>query len=113
MLRGWIEEAIEDHPLLLSGDFNADKNSPAYRYLTSGDHPLMDVFRAGETDWVDEGTFHGYGMEFPPQPIDWILASNHFSAVNAYVDRYYEGNLFPSDHYPIMSTLDWKTSSLV
>jgi endonuclease/exonuclease/phosphatase family metal-dependent hydrolase len=110
MLKEWIEEGIEHHPLLVTGDFNADKNSSAYRQLTSGNPQLLDVFRTGHAVKENEGTFHGYGMETTPQPIDWMLVSDHFSVLSARIDRYHTGNLFPSDHYPITATLDWKTS---
>jgi endonuclease/exonuclease/phosphatase family metal-dependent hydrolase len=109
-LRKWIHDSIAHRPLLITGDFNADKNSFAYRQLTSGDPLLRDVFRPGAAD-ESEGTFHGYGTEAHPQPIDWILVSDHFEIMTAGADRYHEGNLFPSDHYPVMAVLDWTTPS--
>ena len=41
-------------------------------------------------------------------PIDWILVSDHFRVLDAQIDRTRVGNLFPSDHYPVMAVLDWK-----
>lgn len=111
MLKEWIGEAIEGHPLLLSGDFNADKDSSAYRLLTSGEPRLKDVFRTGSGGQENEATFHGYGTEMHPGAIDWMLVSGHFKVVSARIDRYHEGSVFPSDHYPISSTLDWATHS--
>jgi endonuclease/exonuclease/phosphatase family metal-dependent hydrolase len=107
MLREWTRETIEDHPLLMTGDFNADKNSSAYRRLTSDAPALMDVFKTGHFQDESEGTFHGYGTEIHPPFIDWILVSSHFKVLDARIDRYHEGNIFPSDHYPAMTTLDW------
>jgi endonuclease/exonuclease/phosphatase family metal-dependent hydrolase len=40
--------------------------------------------------------------------IDWILVSDHFRVLDAQIDRSRQGNLFPSDHYPITAVLDWK-----
>ena len=110
-LREWIDEAIGHQPLLITGDFNANKSSPAYQQLTSGDPSLVDVLRSGNELHENEGTFHGFGIETPPLPIDWMLASRHFAVLHAGIDRYREGNLFPSDHYPITATLDWAKSS--
>ena len=107
MLKDWIGEAIENHPLLLTGDFNADKNSLAYQRLTLDDPLLIDVFKSGDFEHGNEGTYHGYGKETQPASIDWILVSGHFKILGAEIDRYHEGNLFPSDHYPIITTLDW------
>lgn len=110
-LKEWIDEAIGHHPLLVTGDFNADKRSPAYQQLTSGDASLVDVLRSGNDPHEDEGTFHGFGIETPPLPIDWMLASRQFVALHAGIDRHRQGNLFPSDHDPITAALDWATPS--
>ncbi len=40
-----------------------------------------------------------------------MLASGHFAVMDASIDRYHEGSLFPSDHYPILAALDWNTPS--
>jgi endonuclease/exonuclease/phosphatase family metal-dependent hydrolase len=106
-LKEWIDGAIDHHPVLVTGDFNAGKTSPAYHQMTSGDPLLVDVFRSGTASDDNEGTFHGYGMQIPSQSIDWMLASDHFAVLNATVDRYREANLFSSDHYPITATIDW------
>jgi endonuclease/exonuclease/phosphatase family metal-dependent hydrolase len=110
-LKDWIDESIEQHPLLVTGDFNADKSSAAYRLLTSGDPLLVDVIRSGNVPQENEGTFHGFGSEVHPPAIDWMLASSHFAVLQAGIDRHQEGNLFPSDHYPVTATLDWLTAS--
>ena len=106
-LKDWIDKSIGQHPLLITGDFNADKGSAAYRQLTSGNLQLMDALRSGNVPQENEGTFHGFGSEIHPPPIDWMLASSHFAVLHAAIDRHQEGNLFPSDHYPIMATLEW------
>jgi endonuclease/exonuclease/phosphatase family metal-dependent hydrolase len=110
-LKDWLDESIGQHPLLITGDFNADKDSTAYRQLTSGDPLLMDVLRTGNVTNENEGTFHGFGSEVHPPSIDWMLASSHFAVLHAGIDRHRAGTLFPSDHYPIMASLDWITPS--
>ena len=108
LLKKWIEEAIGPDPLLVTGDFNADKNSTAYQLLTTGNPVCRDVFRSGHVEDANEGTFHGFGTAIPPQAIDWVLATDHFATHHAEIDRYQEGNLFPSDHYPLTATIDWR-----
>lgn len=110
-LKDWIDNAIEQQPLLLSGDFNTAKDAAAYQLLTTGNPSLVDVLRSGIVTGEDEGTFHGFGMENHPPAIDWVLASNHFSILEASIDRHQVGNLFPSDHYPVTATLDWVAPS--
>jgi endonuclease/exonuclease/phosphatase family metal-dependent hydrolase len=106
-LRQWLDRQGTQTPLIVTGDFNADKNSEAYRLLT-GDGALLDAFRQVHADREDEVTYHGYGRQEEMAPIDWILVSDHFRIVDAQIDRTRAGDLFPSDHYPITAVLDWK-----
>lgn len=108
LLRQWLDEALKKHPLVVTGDFNADKDSQAYQQLT-GNPSLRDVFKPVPLEDGNEGTFHGYGQEL--QPIDWMLASHYFKVIQAGVDRYQSGSLYPSDHYPITASLEWNELS--
>jgi len=108
LLRKWITQTGEDQSIVLTGDFNIDKESFAYRQLTTGSG-LLDVYRGIHSDNNNkEETFHGFGQAGEMTSIDWILASSHFKALSAKVDRYHDGNLYPSDHYPVTASLDWK-----
>jgi len=110
VLGKWIERTVGRVPIIVAGDFNADKRSAAYRRLTRSG-TLRDVFRQVRVPKTDEGTFHGYGSVDPPPSIDWILVSRHFTVVGADVDRYRKEDRFPSDHYPVTAVLGWKRSS--
>jgi len=107
LLQKWILETVGKLPVLLTGDFNADKTSPAYRCLTN-DTSLQDIYRHTHQNHENEGTFHGFGQVENPTSIDWMLASNHFEVIACEIDLYHEGDLFPSDHYPVNATLKWK-----
>ncbi|OGT90233.1 MAG: hypothetical protein A2286_04845 [Gammaproteobacteria bacterium RIFOXYA12_FULL_61_12] len=106
-LRQWLDQICEESPVIVTGDFNADKQSDAYRRLT-GDGRLIDAFRQIHPSGADEATFHAFGRPEEMAPIDWILVSDHFRVLDAQIDRTHEGNLFPSDHYPVTAVLDWK-----
>lgn len=101
----WIEQNAQASPTLLTGDFNADKDSSAYRKLT-GDEKLRDAYNIADPTDPAAGTFHGYGKA--SDPIDWILVSDHFQVTAAEIDRYHNEKLYPSDHYPVTATLQWK-----
>ncbi len=105
LLQRWITQTTEKHPVIVTGDFNADKNSSAYRHLTTK-AGVVDIFRQIHSDGENEGTFHGYGLA--NDPIDWMLASDSFEAVSVEIDRYHAENIYPSDHYPIRAVLVWK-----
>jgi endonuclease/exonuclease/phosphatase family metal-dependent hydrolase len=105
LLRGWL--ARQTAPLIVTGDFNAEKNSAAYQLLAGGG-ALADAYRqVWPNGNAQEATFHGYGQT-PELTIDWILISPHFQVMSASVDRTHAGNLFPSDHYPVLAELAWQ-----
>ena len=106
-LRHWIDRQSPQTPLIITGDFNADKDSCAYRLLT-GREGLTDVFGQLRSQKEDEATFHAFGRKEEMAPIDWILVSGHFRVLDAQIDRTRAGALFPSDHYPVTAVLDWK-----
>ncbi len=107
VIRAWVTRAAETYPIIVTGDFNADKDSVAYRLLIEKT-PLQDVYRQIHPNHEDEGTFHGFGQEGKPSPIDWILASDSFEAVSAKIDRYHTESVYPSDHFPVHAELEWR-----
>jgi endonuclease/exonuclease/phosphatase family metal-dependent hydrolase len=106
-LENWLHQIAPQTPLIISGDFNADKESQAYRLLT-GDARLMDAFRQANPIEADEATFHAFGQQEEFASLDWILLSEHFRVLDAQIDRTHEGTLFPSDHYPVTAVLTWR-----
>jgi endonuclease/exonuclease/phosphatase family metal-dependent hydrolase len=106
-LRQWLNQRGKETPLIVTADFNANKQSNAYRLLT-GDGALIDAYCQAHPHQADAPTFHGFGRPEEPTDIDWILVSPHFRVLDAQIDRFRQGNLFPSDHYPITAVLDWK-----
>ena len=107
LLQGWVVQTMKNFPVLVTGDFNADKDSHAYHQLTymTG---LVDIYRQSHSTHEDEGTFHGFGQAGELTPIDWILASDSFQAVSTEIDHYHTDNIYPSDHYPVHAVLNWK-----
>jgi len=107
LLQRWIAQMINNFPVLVTGDFNADKDSQAYHQLTH-ETGLLDVYRQNHSTHEDEGTFHGFGQASELTSIDWMLASDSFEVVSAEIDRYHAETSYPSDHYPIHAVLKWK-----
>jgi len=112
-LRHWLDQLGRETPLIVTGDFNTDRASDAYRLLT-GDGALIDTFRQTHPLGADDATFHAFGQPEPGEmtAIDWILASAQFRVLEAQIDRSRQGNLFPSDHYPITAVLAWQDAPL-
>ena len=104
LLRGWVERTAARLPVVVGGDFNADKSSAAYEMLADG-RVLADAWRQANPAGEDEATFHAFGQPGVAVAIDWVLASPALAVVDAAVDRARPGDLFPSDHYPLVVTL--------
>ncbi len=104
VLKQWADKALQAYPVIITGDFNADKNSTAYARLT-GDGRLRDAYRQVHAAGEDENTFHGFDHPGAATPIDWVLVSDHFEVLSAAVDRSHAGGRYPSDHYPLLAEL--------
>ena len=106
LLSNYIAQLDNHPPVILCGDFNNDKDSVPYLTLLEGAADgygrLQDCYRqVHPAPWKDEGTFHDFGALEVPSVLAWILASVHFQAVEASIDQYRLGNVYPSDHYPV------------
>lgn len=100
MVKTWTRSRSEDEACILTGDFNASKESEPYRILTG---VLPDPFRdprLGERP--AEGSFHGYGLLNPPAPIDWVLASPELIPQQAWVEDGRAEGGWLSDHHPVV-----------
>lgn len=97
-------------PLVVTGDFNTSPNSAPYRTLLAEQRlpaaSLHDVFRAAHPAATrQEGTMHLFTGRPGGRRMDWILASAHFQTVDAEIDRTRGPGGYPSDHFPVVTTL--------
>lgn len=113
VIRRFIATRAADAAVIITGDFNSAPGSEPYRTLTEmgNDGVAMhdayaDVYR--DQPEANDGTAHAF-KDLPVTPrIDWILHSPAFTATRATIDRHREGHLFPSDHYAVTATLNWR-----
>lgn len=108
LLRRRLDRLPATMPVILTGDFNTEKDTAPYhvllRGMSSDSSPLFDTYREVHPErGAFEGTYHDFGRALAPQAIDWILASDHFVVAEACVDRTRRGGLYPSDHYPLLA----------
>jgi len=102
-------ESLGGVPLIVMGDFNAPPGSPPHGALTGDRRPefaLIDGYANLHPDAPNPGTFNGFRRAEDSGRIDWILHSRRFRATSAEVDRRSEGGRFPSDHFPVIHTLE-------
>ncbi len=104
MLARWVKD--RSGPVILMGDFNDAPDSPVHRVLTDPGVGLEDTWRIlGRSENARSHTHHGF--EGVPQKtrMDWILATRHFRAADAWIIHDHRGRLYPSDHFPYMVEL--------
>ena len=97
-------------PYIVMGDFNAGEANPAITYLTgeaeNRDVRFLDSFRVQHPDAVQVGTFNGFKGELNGDKIDYILVSQDINVVDASIVRSMQGGRSPSDHFPVIATLE-------
>ena len=111
LITGRLDQIMPDLPTVLTGDFNCDAESWAYRHFL--EHGFVDSYLALGHEEVT--TFHGFegegydgrrwGGDKPHWRVDWILVRRALTLVDAAIIRDAQPPLYPSDHYPVMTTL--------
>jgi endonuclease/exonuclease/phosphatase family metal-dependent hydrolase len=107
--------AGRDVGVVVTGDFNVPQYSPPYKELL-GDGAgadakprLVETFKeANPKPTTQDYTFHGFvGQNTRADRIDWVLRSDHFTTLDASIDRTNDNGRYPSDHYPVTAVLRW------
>ncbi|MBB4100943.1 endonuclease/exonuclease/phosphatase family protein [Sphingomonas kyeonggiensis] len=102
LLRRRIAALPKDVPVVLTGDFNIGPEAKPHALLSQD---LADVRSAVHKPEGPEATFHGF-KGAPDRRIDWILARGFRPLAFRTIDAH-RGELYPSDHYPVVATLAW------
>ncbi len=92
-----------DAAVILTGDFNATPQEPAYAVLTAG---LADAWTATANRSGPEGTFHAFKGK-ADRRIDWVLTRG-FNARRAWTIAEARGGRYPSDHFPVVADLRFR-----
>lgn len=113
LIRSRVESLAGDRPVVVMGDLNAFDFQPAMQILRGDLNPdgfqLLDSFRAlNHEQGPDERTNHGFLGNTAGQRIDYVLYSRDLRATAAAIDRTAFDGLYPSDHYPITTTLAYE-----
>lgn len=108
LLVSWLDTLAEESaPVLVLGDFNADRKSSPIRWIMASQR----VFMANASSLNSQGTFNGFvdrslTAEAPNSAteIDFIFYSHHFQLISSTIDYTQRGpGLFLSDHYPVIA----------
>ena len=94
-----------NEPFVLTGDFNTGPESKAHAMLTQH---LQDAWLVSPRRSGPDKTFHNFTGN-PDRRIDWILVRG-FEVKDARTVTTHDGKIYPSDHFPAVADLKWKTS---
>lgn len=109
LLLSKINEIATDQPVILTGDFNFDQNSPNYTLLRKPG-TLQDAYEIAKVRFAPKGTFNAFSVAGTSDArIDHIFLSRHFQARRYGILTYLYGDgKLPSDHFPVMVELDFR-----
>lgn len=103
-----IKEIAKNNPVILTGDFNAGRESEPYKII-SNSKTLHDSYNDVTNPYQNNTSFNGFKKDFKgTEVIDHVFISNHWkpSKWGILTDTYY--GKFPSDHFPVEVVLTLK-----
>lgn len=101
LIATWVSKLPAGVPVILTGDFNTDRASPAHRVLTA---TLKDTYDTAPQKAGPEATFHNF-TGHPDHRIDWILYRGATARRVETVTTSRDGR-YPSDHFPVVADFD-------
>ncbi len=102
-----ISEIAGTNPVLLTGDFNGNRESEWYQHLaTSG--VLTDVYTKVKFPYANNSSANGFRVPRGNAVIDHIFMTQQFDASRwgILTDTYF--GKFPSDHFPVLAEVELK-----
>lgn len=100
-------ELAKGLPLVLTGDFNVDEKNEAYFTLANSGF-VSDAYDSAGIVYAPNSSFNGWGKNLKKTGrIDHIFITKPFKVLKyGILTDTYMGK-FPSDHFPILTTLKW------
>ena len=101
-----IQELGGSHPVILTGDFNAEPESNVIRQVTDTTNPehLTDARTVADLVYGPNWTFHDFGS-IPyghRERIDYIFVKNGLEVLKYGILAETEGDAYLSDHAPVL-----------
>ena len=105
-----IQEIVGDRPAVLTGDFNVNDQSEAYRTLTTNDFVLKDAYKESAEKVGATYTFHDFGRiaDENCEKIDFIFVTPQIKVGRSFIPKEPDTDRgFLSDHNPQVSALSF------
>lgn len=100
-----ITEIAGNHPVLLTGDFNGNRESEWYQRLANS-KILTDVYTKVKFPYANNSSANGFRVPRGNAVIDHIFMTQQFNACRwgILTDTYF--GKFPSDHFPVLAEVE-------
>jgi endonuclease/exonuclease/phosphatase family metal-dependent hydrolase len=108
-----INKIAHNRPVILSGDFNVDDSSLAYKKIINNkvvnlkDAQSIEGVKTSGPSW----TFHGFNTVpmNERKKIDFIFIGDSIKTISHSVLEYNENGKYPSDHLPVTAEVELRT----
>ena len=96
----------EHYPVVVTGDFNLESDSPGVQVILT---EMKDTHvAAGENAFGPDGTFNGFKFNKPVKNrIDYIFVSDEFEVLKSAILSDSKDTRYPSDHLPVFARLKY------
>jgi endonuclease/exonuclease/phosphatase family metal-dependent hydrolase len=103
-------------PAIVMGDFNMDIDNPAMTPLQRIganllNDPMIDVWGALHPNQPSVTTYQAFGAEPQGPCLDHIFIDDSVGILETAVDARSFGGRYPSDHFPVIATVELKSDS--
>lgn len=95
---------IPQQQLILLGDYNDSPDSETRKQIETCFPQLNDSWSLFNSE--EETSHHGFNSPINAESrIDWILVDKRIQVLESFLDKSHQGELYPSDHYPVIAKL--------
>jgi len=96
----------EHYPVVVTGDFNLESDSPGVQVILT---EMKDTHvAAGKNAFGPDGTFNGFEFNKPVKNrIDYIFVSDEFEVLKSAILSDSKDTRYPSDHLPVFARLKY------
>lgn len=101
-----IKEIVGDRPAIVTGDFNVNDQSEAYKTITTNEFVLKDAYKIADKVEGVNYTWHDFGKlpDNEREKIDFIFVTPGIKVTNTYIPKE-DTEALLSDHNPHVATL--------
>lgn len=107
-----VKDIAGSAPVILTGDFNFSQKDEKYTAMRTGSN-LTAAYLLAEKRYAHRGTFNAFDPgRHSDERIDHIWLSSGFRVSKyAILTDTYANGLFPSDHFPVVAEIHYKTKN--